>query len=430
MIWNLSCRDSVITAREREDKMKRITMIAMIFAVLPFALFAATDTPTETPTVTNTSTPLWPTATFTPTNLPGTYTVKGHIAELPYCMGAMRGISLTISPGGFSTVTEGGAPMPPAGDFVIHNVPNGTYIMRHSYSGGCNPFACYVAGVPFTVNNSDVNVSDCPIAFTPTVVFTHTYTYTNTATPTNTSTPTNTRTGTITRTFTSTRTPTKTGTPTRTWTSTPPTLPATFTYTPTYSRTITPAAPTFTYTRTPTAIPATVTYTATSTRTFTNTPTFTSTRTNTAVPPTFTHTNTITAVPPTATYTYTCTFTKTPTITKTGTPVPPTATYTPTKVPKLPYNTKSLGNVFDPDKGEQACFEFFCYPNDHIKIKIYDQIGNLITVLFENDVTTAGYQTVCWEGKNNKNKTVVSGIYNILIQCKAYKETQKVAVTR
>ena len=67
----------------------------------------------------------------------------------------------------------------------------------------------------------------------------------------------------------------------------------------------------------------------------------------------------------------------------------------------------------------------FELPSDsHINLSIYDIQGNLIKTLV-NEKKDAGYHSVIWNGKDQQNKDVSSGVYFYRIESKDFTDTKK-----
>lgn len=81
--------------------------------------------------------------------------VAGHVAEFPLgCQGAMRGVTVTLEPGGFTTQTDLAA-----GQFVFDGVSPGDYAL--TVSPACNPFGCWPVH-EVHVGDEDVSLTVCP----------------------------------------------------------------------------------------------------------------------------------------------------------------------------------------------------------------------------------------------------------------------------
>jgi 6-phosphogluconolactonase (cycloisomerase 2 family) len=281
----------------------------------------------------------------------------------------------------------------------------------------------------------------------PTLTNSATRTSTPTATPTVTASPTMTATPTASPTFTSTRTPT----PTASSTATPtPTNTPTFTATPTAT-----ATDTQTETGTPTKT-ATPTGTATDTATVTATPTATGTPTCTATP-TRTGTATVTATPTaTVTASVTRTVTPTPSGTMTSTPTPyfsatPTSTATPSSTITASPTASPTGSVtltitatLPPTATPTPADVFYLSQNafhprrENLKIRVGSVGGGSFTfkvftlagrkVITLSVATASGYATVEWNGRNDQDQPVASGVYFMVLEGDHRREMKKVII--
>lgn len=115
---------------------------------------------------------------LTPTLTEVTYTVSGHVAEFPPCMGSMRGANVHLDPLGLTVQTDISG-----GNFSFFHIPAGSYTLRVP---GCNPFGCWV-DTSVIITDTNVFANICMITNTPTSTATPTATLT--PTPTLTSTP-------------------------------------------------------------------------------------------------------------------------------------------------------------------------------------------------------------------------------------------------
>ncbi|MFH1897518.1 MAG: FlgD immunoglobulin-like domain containing protein [Candidatus Desantisbacteria bacterium] len=84
-------------------------------------------------------------------------------------------------------------------------------------------------------------------------------------------------------------------------------------------------------------------------------------------------------------------------------------------------------NLFDPTKNEGMIIKYELTENTEVSIMIYDFRGNLVKSLVDS-YQCAGIYTKTWNGRNDNNGIVVSGIYLIQIKAGGFKEIKKVAV--
>lgn len=268
--------------------------------------------------------------------------------------------------------------------------------------------------------------------FTPTRTWTSTSTGTPTATPSRTLTFTPTFTSSSTGTSTFTPTPTPSPTPSNTSTGTPTITPShTPSFTPTFtsSRTDTPTmtpshTPSLTLTWSPT-----ITWTPSATMTWTPTPTLTATPTVSAtltVSPTLTISRTITS-----TGTMTATFTVSPTATRTST-ITPSFTITSTEPPTFTPTPATLffldKNQFAPAR-ESLNLRVGLTAGEQGGIAIYTLLGKKV---WEQAIASqAGeYIDLSWNGRNDSQEEVASGIYFVVFETNRKRIVRKVLVVR
>jgi parallel beta-helix repeat protein len=95
-----------------------------------------------------------------------------------------------------------------------------------------------------------------------------------------------------------------------------------------------------------------------------------------------------------------------------------------------PTGTKFIlyNNLFDPTKNEEVIIKYELVSNEDVSIKIYDFGGNLVKNIIDNEYRSAGIHTETWDGKNEDDVIVASGIYLVQINTGSFKETKKAAV--
>nr|MBN2278352.1 T9SS type A sorting domain-containing protein [candidate division Zixibacteria bacterium] len=71
--------------------------------------------------------------------------------------------------------------------------------------------------------------------------------------------------------------------------------------------------------------------------------------------------------------------------------------------------------------------EYSVPSNSHVKISVYNTLGQLTRVLVDG-VKSAGVYTVTWDGTNNAGHHVASGIYLYRIEAGPYNHTRKMAI--
>lgn len=66
---------------------------------------------------------------------------------------------------------------------------------------------------------------------------------------------------------------------------------------------------------------------------------------------------------------------------------------------------------------------------DILNLRIYDTSGRLIRTLLDEPLE-AGYHSVIWDGKDENNQDVISGVYTYRIECVDYSETRQCILLR
>ena len=88
-------------------------------------------------------------------------------------------------------------------------------------------------------------------------------------------------------------------------------------------------------------------------------------------------------------------------------------------------------NVINPDHGERTRVLYNVYGPGKSKIRVFNQRGVLIKVLFDGNVDGSKDQEECtWDGLNTAGKAVASGTYVIIIETDSYTAKAKIAVIR
>jgi len=208
-----------------------------------------------------------------------------------------------------------------------------------------------------------------------------------------------------------------------------PTPTVTVSFTPTLSPTVTASA---SATPSPTFSPTvTVSASATPSPTFSSTPISPMTATDTPTPLlTSTDTPTLTETPD---YSPTITSTVTPYHSSTQTPsitVTSVATSTSTAVPEPSITSVRIrNNVIKAGGNQGMAIDVPLDHAQHVSIRIYNQRGELMTVISDQEQESGIFQAV-WQGKNASGSPVRSGVYLIYIKTDNINLKKKVAVIR
>ncbi len=76
------------------------------------------------------------------------------------------------------------------------------------------------------------------------------------------------------------------------------------------------------------------------------------------------------------------------------------------EIPKQPYLNPNYPNPFNPE----TKIEYGLNKRDHVKLIIYNILGQEVVTLFDKEQLPGKY-TVVWDGKDNNNRTLSSGVY-------------------
>jgi len=78
----------------------------------------------------------------------------------------------------------------------------------------------------------------------------------------------------------------------------------------------------------------------------------------------------------------------------------------------------------NPSKG-RASISYMVSGTGRVLLQIYDRNGCLVKTLVD-DEATAGFKTICWNGDDNQNKRLPSGVYFIGFETREHRETKKI----
>ncbi len=99
--------------------------------------------------------------------------------------------------------------------------------------------------------------------------------------------------------------------------------------------------------------------------------------------------------------------------------------------PAVPGNgeVKLYNNVFNPAKGESAMIDYTIENDGQVTVKLYNIVGELVRTLVDES-RPAGNYTESWNGQNDSNETVASGVYLCFIEAPGIKVIKKTAVIK
>ena len=88
-----------------------------------------------------------------------------------------------------------------------------------------------------------------------------------------------------------------------------------------------------------------------------------------------------------------------------------------------------LNNLFNPTKGECTTIKFRLEKSTHVRLKIYNLMGDLIKTLIDEE-RDAGSHEIKWYGKNKDGDEVASGVYILRIEAGGFTEMKKIIVIK
>jgi hypothetical protein len=95
------------------------------------------------------------------------------------------------------------------------------------------------------------------------------------------------------------------------------------------------------------------------------------------------------------------------------------------ELPKANTLSQNFPNPFNPT----TTIKFGLRSKSNVSIKIYDVAGRLVKTLV-NEMRDAGRHEVTWDGTNNHNSTVASGVYFYKMNTKEFEQTKKMVLLR
>lgn len=99
--------------------------------------------------------------------------------------------------------------------------------------------------------------------------------------------------------------------------------------------------------------------------------------------------------------------------------------WTDTEIPKVTSLSDNFPNPFNPS----TRIRFSLSQKSHVRLRIYDVTGRLVRVLIDEKRNAGAYDAV-WDGKNDKGKSIASGIYFCRMEAADYERTLKMVLLR
>jgi flagellar hook assembly protein FlgD len=94
-------------------------------------------------------------------------------------------------------------------------------------------------------------------------------------------------------------------------------------------------------------------------------------------------------------------------------------------VPATYQLSQNYPNPFNPE----TTLRYAIPRDDKVKLQIFNIRGQLVRTLV-NDDRRAGYHSVVWNGRDDAERTVASGIYFVHMQSGGYRQTRKLALIK
>jgi len=95
---------------------------------------------------------------------------------------------------------------------------------------------------------------------------------------------------------------------------------------------------------------------------------------------------------------------------------------------KVPVDFQLFPNYPNPFN-TQTNIKFSLKKNCHVSIHIYDLLGRRVRTVLDKDYM-AGFHQIRWDGRDENNKPVASGIYFVMMKAEGFKTTNKIALVK
>ncbi len=109
--------------------------------------------------------------------------------------------------------------------------------------------------------------------------------------------------------------------------------------------------------------------------------------------------------------------------------IEPVLTITPTPIPEQKENVLIKHNRINPARDEKMKISVKCDKPEHVSIKIYNQLGGSVKVLIDNNLPP-GIHEYTWNGTNDRNQVLASGIYYIVVESPDYQFKEKGVIVK
>ncbi len=109
--------------------------------------------------------------------------------------------------------------------------------------------------------------------------------------------------------------------------------------------------------------------------------------------------------------------------------IDPRPSATPTLAPEQKGKVLIKHNRINPARGEEMTLSIKCDLREHVSIKIYNQMGEPVTVLVDGDLP-GGVHDFKWNGTNNHGAILASGVYFIIIESPGFRLREKGVIVK
>lgn len=100
--------------------------------------------------------------------------------------------------------------------------------------------------------------------------------------------------------------------------------------------------------------------------------------------------------------------------------------------PNTPISQLKFGfapNIPNPTKGYTP-ISYATTKNGHVTLKVYDGAGRLVRTLVDRPFESAGAKTVYWDSKDNSGRSVLSGVYFLILEAEAKTASHKLILVK
>ena len=109
----------------------------------------------------------------------------------------------------------------------------------------------------------------------------------------------------------------------------------------------------------------------------------------------------------------------------------PAVTPTPTQIAGVRAGDVTVyKNVINPLKGDKAKIFFKTTAGERVKISVYNNRGVLVSSLYNANAISDGEQYIVWDGKNDNDSQIGSGVYIVVVETTHYNKSVKVVVVK